>query len=424
MLSDLFLKSFKKIYRGASDKHSLDEVKRVVNNECDNNLLCLSLFKGLADYLTIYRKGTLNLLEQIKIDGLIVTPKPPNPIYEALQNPVREHYGTSFHDLTDIFKYISVIKETNLKINLVKSEKLKRACSYMKLRVKKGFKIAVTPFLNHMTFNIDSLFDNWPENEKTPYWFRKIENIKEAKTWLIEEILKPCIEREVDILVLPELSIDEQLLIFLKNWLKLNNRERVSSRKPGLLLVAAGSFHFESKTDKRLNTSTILNHSGDILWTQNKIKRFSFDTNDIQKKPEIQTLLKTSPVGGYEYINETDTICCADTPIGRISVSICIDFFHKEHLEVYRQTKTNIFLVPAMTYQNIRFLQTAGIFARDNLASSFISNNGYIAKKEKSGINMKGASFYFLPRTMEPGIMAKEENGNLLIFDVGKLIKS
>ena len=46
-----------------------------------------------------------------------------------------------------------------------------------------------------------------------------------------------------------------------------------------------------------------------------------------------------------------------------------------------------------------RFLQNAGIFARENLASSFVSNNAYAAKKEKHGtcIHENGASFYFLP---------------------------
>jgi hypothetical protein len=77
-----------------------------------------------------------------------------------------------------------------------------------------------------------------------------------------------------------------------------------------------------------------------------------------------------------------------------------------------------------MSPQNTRFLQNAVIFARDNLASSFVSNSGYTAKKENSGIHKEGASFYYLPRKRESGIFATNENQELLIFDIDELIKS
>lgn len=422
-LSDFFLESFQKIYKNEFDERTLEEIKKVVNDDTNNNLICLSLFKGLTDYLTVYRIETLKLLEPVESDGFIVTAKPPNPIYDTLPNPVREHCGTSIHDITEIFKYISVIKETGLKINLVKNERIKNTCMYLRPRVKQGFKIAVTPFMECITFDFGSLRDDWPANDKTPYWFRKMKNVKEAKKQLIEKILKPCVEKGVDILVLPELSIDEELLIFLKKWLKLNNGGRISSGKPGLLMVVGGSFHVECETGERFNTSTILNHSGDILWTQDKIMRFSFDKSDIQKKPELPTLLNTSPSGGSEHISQTNTICCVDTPVGRISVCICIDFFHEDLFEAYRQTKANIFLVPAMTPQVDKFLQASKEFARKNLAASFISNSGFAAKKEKSGIHRNGASFYFLPRNGENGVLAIEENKDLLIFNLRELIK-
>ena len=425
-LSDFFQKSFKRIFGAESNTQLLNEIKQVLNKENDNNILCLSIFKGVADYMVLNMKRIRQSLTLKKIDNLIITPKPPNPIYDALPKAVREHCGTNLHDLTDIFKHISVIKKTNLKINFVKDKKLYKTCRYMMRRIEKGFKIAVTPFMKNLVFEFGSLKDNWPPLEKTPYWFKNIKNIEEAKQWLNEKILLPCLENEVDILVLPELSIDESLLIFIKDWLRLHNRQRVSSGRPGLLLVATGSFHsnYKGDTNKRFNLSTVLNHAGDILWTQKKIKRFSFDQSDIQKQPELQDLLQTSTAGGYECIEETDTIICADTPIGRISVCICIDFFHQEHFEAFRQADINVFLVPAMSPKNTRFLQNAVMFARDSLASSFVSNSGYAAKKENSGIHKEGASFYFLPRKRETGTFATKENCDLLIFDSGELIKS
>lgn len=424
MLSDFFLTRFREIDVNELDYKLLGEINEAFDNESDSNFLCLSLFRGVTEYLTRYKKGILKMLEPMKIGRFIVTPKPPNPIYDALPNPAREYYGTGIHDFTDIFNYISVVEETKFKVNLVRNERLKSTCRCLKRRVKDGFKIAVTPFMRDMIFDFGSLRGNWPVNDKTPYWFRRIENIGEAKKQLVKKILEPCLEKEVDILVLPELSIDEELLAFFKEWLRSNNRERVSSGNPGLLMVVAGSFHFGNKTDGRFNSSTILDHAGDMLWTQNKLKRFSFDERDLQKNPGLQALLKTSLAGGYENIDETDTIYCADTPVGRISVCICLDFFHKKHIEGFRKTGINVFLVPAMTPQNIRFLEIAGTAAEDNLAASFFSNSGYAAKKEKSGIHAEGASFYFLPRTREKGTLATGKNKGLLIFDFGELIKS
>jgi predicted amidohydrolase len=424
MLSDFFLKIFQKIYSTAAKPQFLGEVKLTIINEDDIHLLLLSLFKGISDYLTLYRKRSLKTLKPIKVHNIIITPKPPNPIHDLLPNPIRENYGTGFHDLTDIFKYISVIKETNLKINFIKNDRLTGTCSYLKNKIRNGFKIAVTPFMIDIVFEFDSHLNNWPAKEKTPYWLKKIRNTEEAQKCLIDKVLKPCLQKEVDILVLPELSVDERLLTFLKNWLKLNNRERISSGKPGLLLVVAGSFHFEIEGNKRFNISTVLNHEGDVLWTQNKIKRFSFDKSDIRKNPQLPILLETSPAGGYEGIKETGTICCVDTPLGRIAVCICIDFFHKEHMETFRQAGINVFLVPAMSPQIIRFLESAALFAGDNLAASFISNNGYAAKKGSSGIHEDGASFYILPNRSRKNVQAASENLSLLVFDSKKLTKS
>jgi predicted amidohydrolase len=424
-LCDFLFTNLLAMYRENPDEYTtaLSEIIKTIWNERDLNLLCLSLFKAAADALAISRKGTLKTMEIKKIDGLIIAPKPANPIHEMLLNPIRKNYGTGFQDMTGIFDYITVIKKTNLEIKFIKNKILNRTCSYLKRKIKDGFRIAITPLMEDLVFELDSHLDKWPANEKTPYWFTKIQNAEDARKWLIEKVLNPCLQKKVDILILPELSIDKDLLDFLKNWLKQNNRERVSAGKQGLLLVIAGSFHFENQNHERFNSSTVLNHAGDILWTQNKIKRFSFDKTDIQKKPQLQTLLKTSPNGGYEGIYETDTICCADTPLGRISVCICIDFIHADHIDAFLQTQTNIFFVPAMSPHNTRFQETAKVFARDNLAAAFVANAAYAAQKTNSTIHQNGTSFYTLPNKKRTDVHAANDNKDLVIFDSKKLTK-
>ena len=62
-------------------------------------------------------------------------------------------------------------------------------------------------------------------------------------------LLERCLDEGINILVLPELTIDGPLLVALKKWLLEYNREKVSSGKGGLIMVVAGSFHFHNKGD-------------------------------------------------------------------------------------------------------------------------------------------------------------------------------
>jgi hypothetical protein len=93
-------------------------------------------------------------------------------------------------------------------------------------------------------------------------------------------------------------------------------------------------------------------------------------------------------------------------------------------METFRQAGINVFLVPAMSPQIIRFLESAALFAGDNLAASFISNNGYAAKKGNSGIHEDGASFYILPNRSRKNVQAASENLSLLVFGSKNLTKS
>lgn len=90
-------------------------------------------------------------------------------------------------------------------------------------------------------------------------------------------------------------------------------------------MVVAVSFHVEEEHSKIYNISTVLNHKGDVLSTHKKIQRYSFDKNDLKILPKLKDLLKTSESGGYEGTTEFDAIHCIDTPLGRITVCICID---------------------------------------------------------------------------------------------------
>lgn len=98
------------------------------------------------------------------------------------------------------------------------------------------------------------------------------------------------------------------------------------------------------------------------------------------------SLLKTSDAGGYERIYESDTLCCIDTPVRRISVLICMDYFHQDQREILRHTGINLFLVPAMSHKKSKFIYTAPILDETNLTSSFIAAKGWQYGTKRRGI--------------------------------------
>jgi predicted amidohydrolase len=408
----------------------IDETIEKIDEEDDTNLLCLSLFEAAAHYLVEYKIGTLKRLRPQHIDGFIITARPPNLIHESVKKAIRreEDYGKNLQGFAkEIFKYISVIKEADLErhgidLNFIRNGKIQQTCRHLQNRCQEKVKVAVTPFLDCLEFRFGSHIDNWPEPSQTPFWFEKISNPGEAKKWLRNKVLIPCRENNVDILVLPELTVDKVLLEYLKKWLKENNREPAADGYAGLLMTVAGSFHFKKKNGERFNTSTVLNHAGEVLWCQDKLEMFSLDDHDIKKKPQIPQLLKISPNGGYERITCSHTVSIVDTPLGRLVVSICIDFFH--HVEAYRSTGANVFLVPAMTYQTIRLVKAAEFLAERNLAASFLANSAWAAKKDKNEIHENGLSFYILPEVTRKSTLAEKKNGELLIYEFKKLTNS
>jgi predicted amidohydrolase len=166
-------------------------------------------------------------------------------------------------------------------------------------------------------------------------------------------------------------------------------------------MVVAGSFHFIDPEDNlRYNVSRVLDHNGNILWQHKKMQKYTLNELNINKKPALIELLKISCKGGKEGIYLSDKLICADTPIGRIAVCICIDFFHPEMLALLMNSGITVLFVPAMTEKNHRFISKAEIFSADCLISTFFANSAFIAEKDKTAgkkIAKTGACFFMIP---------------------------
>ena len=293
---------------------------------------------------------------------------------------------------------------------------LKRSCRYIKRRIQKGLKIGISPLLAELEFKTASLIDEWPDKEPTPFWFEEVKNINVAKDRLLC-LLEQCVQQGVNILILPELTIDPTLLDVLRNWLCTNNRELVSSGQNGLVMVVAGSFHVRKNNGDISNVSTVLNHGGQVLWKQEKRQAFSLDQNDVRKTPELKRLLKISNAGGYERIKSADHICCVDTPLGRICVCICLDFIHPDNFDAFKHSGINVFLVPAMSHGNVRFQQAAWTFGGTNSASSFVALGSFL-QPGRDDANQENVSFHYLPDKNQNYHYATGEHIDLLTFEV------
>lgn len=395
-------------------KEILAEMDRLGNDD----LFKFSLYVGLSKFIEERKVGEIKAMGVVEIDGLKISPKPENPIYKYLNEDEKirrpEEVGVNINEFTDIFKKITILEELNPQILLKKPNRvIMETNDYFRKRISKGFKIAVSPFFTELEFKTDSMLPDGSEDLRTPYVFKKVTNFDSAEKALFS-LLKRCLDEGINILVLPELTIDAALLVSLKKWLRENNREKVSSGSGGLMMVVAGSFHIPDKEVLR-NAAPVLNHRGEVLWTQNKYKKYSCNSDDIRKNPEIIKLLKISDAGGYESILPAEGFTVVDTPLGRICVCICLDFIHADNFEIFRRSGVNVFFVPAMSDTNNQFIDTSKQFGRTNLAASFIALASFLPQKIEN-IDKKTASFRYIPSRSQTYKYAIEAKVQLLEF--------
>ena len=124
-------------------------------------------------------------------------------------------------------------------------------------------------------------------------------------------------ERGVDLLVLPELSVDEEALEWLKSRLG-QLAERSDRRAP--LLTVAGSFHFQSEGGAWLNLCTVLDHTGRVAWTQ--AKNIPYPYRGIFKGAP-KSAQKTDI--SVEDIEPAQDLWLVPSPLGWLAVAICSD---------------------------------------------------------------------------------------------------
>jgi hypothetical protein len=167
---------------------------------------------------------------------------------------------------------------------------------------------------------------------------------------LRERILPACDEKQVAVLLLPELTVSPELRERLADLLRERERQHAAKfpgRRRNPVLVVAGSYH-EARTDGFANRTTILDYRGDPVdleavaggdlvetWMHDKVEEYVVRGSDLSD-PEWRKGLdldRQGIVGGVEPEAPGTMFTIVQSRLGKICIAICIDYLqHAEHL--------------------------------------------------------------------------------------------
>lgn len=218
----------------------------------------------------------------------------------------------------------------------------------------------------------------FPANEPSRFRLTGLNN-PDTELNNLEKILFSATEAEAAVLLLPELRVTPTLLGAIQEYL--------SKGKHSLALVVAGSWHQPVETGF-VNRATILGARGELLWTHDKLREYRAIAANVANAPAFFAALGIGPNGGFEGIQLGQTLQYCDTPIGRLCVAICVGFFHPDLQPILAETRSDFFLVPAMT-SRVEDLQLCAEALVRQSAATLVANCGVVGKtRPPSGGNL------------------------------------
>ena len=220
LFDDLKVQFFRHIQNAAStipNSKDVEKLQAIIDKykiHKHYHVCCLALYSALGRYI-VHAYGEELRHTSIKVGDITISPKPPNPIHKNAARPLSPNYGTEIQDIVEIFDHISIIEKTSPEVLLCQDDALESTNVCLRERIRQGLRIAVTPFMAELEVEIESHLDSWPAHEATPFWFKRVVNGDAAKARLTG-LLELCIDQRVAVLVLPELTIDPDLLNHLR----------------------------------------------------------------------------------------------------------------------------------------------------------------------------------------------------------------
>ncbi|UCH93893.1 MAG: hypothetical protein JSV88_27000, partial [Candidatus Aminicenantes bacterium] len=262
----------------------------------------------------------------------------------------------------------------------------------------KNLAFAVAPIY----YDFEYSFRRYKSFQGVPYVFEEIKNRKKIEE-IITYILKKCIEEDVHIVVFPELAIDVKLRDHIANWLKRNNEEKK------IIMVVAGSYHILKNRRKKQyeNSCIVYRFDGQELWEQKKMNRFQLDQDDMNKIrnsnqkafKDFKQLFKPPDKNGWEKIEISDTLVINESSIGRMAVTICLDYFVREKDKLLIESQINLVFLPSMS-PSLKRMDISNIDLSTYAQTSvFCCNSCWIVTgAEKCNFNRDHSSFIYIPQ--------------------------
>ncbi|OHD10247.1 MAG: hypothetical protein A2086_00605 [Spirochaetes bacterium GWD1_27_9] len=299
-----------------------------------------------------------------------------------------------FTDINRLLSNCIVINKYKLEYNFTIENLFdKNKLLFNDLSKKTELKIVISSIYNEIDYQFKT-FTN--ENsiinkEDINFIFTGIaDKSKEIIKTKIVQIIDKCINDCIDILIFPELTIDSELLDCIRQNLLQKNQKRT------IKLIIAGSFHF-SIENKYYNISRIIDFSGKVILEQYKSQPFKFTSDKIKKikiediRQKFETIYQNKDFN--EGIGIKREINLLDSPIGRIGLSICLDFLNKDVRNVFSKTFANLIFVTAMSDNVTDFHLRSETIKEEVNAIVFFCNSCWM----RYIFNEQYESFYSLP---------------------------
>jgi predicted amidohydrolase len=230
---------------------------------------------------------------------------------------------------------------------------------------RRRFRVALCPL--HGGFHTRFAIDPWGEF----FTARDIAERAEFERHL-EAVLEAAAAERVDLLVLPELCVDDEA-------------RGILTRAPRSHSTIAGSFHFvrprrDLPADERpVNEAVLYTHSGEAVLTHHKRGLFRIPGSHVTS-PTMERFFVDRPrvlaaqvVEGIRWGSEIQVL---DTSLGRLAVLICADAID-ENAEPYRTTiaqlRPDLLFVVAMSPETERFEAFSNDMAMRRIGTVFVN---------------------------------------------------
>lgn len=294
-----------------------------------------------------------------------------------LENMYHSEMFRMNEDIEDTIKsyknnLIIFVDEKDYIINLISIRS-----TYITNKFKKNnnnIKIALVPVTNDKNYIKEKEDGNF-------FYIEGISNESIYKTKILN-VLKDLETKDVDIVIFPEITFTEDILMEVRGYLNKN--------KGKFSLLISGSIWKDCA-----NKCYIISGDGTIICHQDKLNPFR-KTRDIFQKGNNEGIIVSEK---NRIINIIDI-----ENLGRISTPICSDFLTNNYNDILLNMGVNLCFVPAYTSSLEAFNTRASNFALNNGGSTFVCNCcAPVVNKINSGESTFKVSYCFVPIKQRKG---------------------